>query len=73
MPKQPSKTAYELPVVRCVAAARLNLLSTPNQILTMRAKKTPAPPFRGLAYFLVAGARLFENIDLYAEPFPLVA
>jgi hypothetical protein len=27
----------------------------------------------GFQFFLVAGARLLENVHLYAEPFPLVA
>jgi len=35
-----------------LAAARLNLLSTLNQILTTRRrKKTPTPPFQGTGVF----------------------
>lgn len=35
--------------------------------------KKKAEPHRGPALFvLVAGARLLENVHLYAEPFPLV-
>ena len=51
----------------------MNLLPGDDNRAHAKAKKNASPPIRGLAHIFVSGGAFTENIDLYAEPFPLVA